>query len=132
MDRTPLSILEEKDYSISWHYRRCDPDLAFVRVTELKTALMDMTANLDLSILDGNQVIEVKNTSINKGKAASLWLNQENWDFIYAAGDDWTDEDLFAVLPEDAVSIKIGSSFSKAAYYIDSVDEHLGFLSDLL
>lgn len=58
---------------------------------------------------------------INKGKAAAIWLAKENWDFILGMGDDWTDEDIFAVLPEDAWSVKVGfAAFTKARFYLES------------
>lgn len=118
--RTPGSFLEEKDYSLAWHYRRCELELAAVRVSELKDALSDLTQNLNIGLLTGNKVIEIKDTTVNKGRAASLWLHADAWDFIFAAGDDWTDEDMFAILPDNAWSIKVGSGISEAHYRTDS------------
>jgi trehalose 6-phosphate synthase/phosphatase len=122
-DRTPGAILEEKEYSLAWHYRLADPELAALRLTELREALMELTANLDLSVLEGDKVLEVKNTIVNKGRAASVWLAGRSWDFILAVGDDRTDEDMFAILPDTAYSIKVGSGISKAKYSVNSVDE---------
>jgi trehalose 6-phosphate synthase/phosphatase len=51
------------------------------------------------------------------------WLARRKWDFILGIGDDWTDEDIFAALPEHAFSIKIGFKPSQARYNMDSVDE---------
>ena len=31
VDRTPGSFIEEKDYSLAWHYRKADPKLALIR-----------------------------------------------------------------------------------------------------
>lgn len=121
--RTPGSRIEEKDYSLAWHYRRCEPELAAVRVSELKEALADLTANLNIGLLHGNKVIEIRDTTVNKGRAASLWLHQAPRDFIFAAGDDGTDEEMFAILPDAAVSIKVGVGMSGARYRADSVEE---------
>ena len=60
---------------------------------------------------------------MNKGRAAELWLKQKNWDFIFAAGDDYTDEEMFDVLPENAYSVKVGLCGSKARFNVDSVNE---------
>ena len=68
-------------------------------------------------------LIQIKSVGIDKGRAALHWLSQKAWDFILAIGDDWTDEDLFAVLPESAYSIKVGMSPSKAKFNLDSVQE---------
>ena len=100
MDRTPGSLIEEKDYSLVWHYRKSEPELASNRARELKEALLQFTTNLGLGVLEGNKVIEVKNAGINKGHAALKWVANEYFDFILAAGDDRTDEDIFHVLPD--------------------------------
>ena len=121
--RTPGSFIEEKSYSLAWHYRRCEPELAAVRVNELKDALEDLTANMNIGLLDGNKVIEIKDTTVNKSRAASIWLNAAEWDFIFSAGDDWTDEEMFKVLPEDAWSIKVGTGISEARYQVDNVED---------
>ncbi len=119
-DRTPGSFIEEKEFSLVWHYRRCDPILATVRSRELKDALLQLIANLEIGVLEGNKVIEIKNTSINKGRAILHWLARKDYDFMFVAGDDWTDEDMFEVLPDWAYSIKIGFGISKARYRLDS------------
>ena len=63
---------------------------------------------MPLKIMRGNKVIEVRVTGVDKGTASQVWLNQKDWDFILAAGDDVTDEDLFAAMPSDALTIKAG------------------------
>jgi trehalose 6-phosphate synthase/phosphatase len=130
-DRTPGSFIEEKDFSLVWHYRKADPKLAPLRARELKDALMQLTANLNLGVLEGNKVIEIKSIGIDKGRAALKWLSRRSWDFIMAIGDDRTDEDVFAVLPESAHSIKVGWSPSKAKYSLDSVEQVRSFLKQL-
>ncbi|MGB2805344.1 MAG: bifunctional alpha,alpha-trehalose-phosphate synthase (UDP-forming)/trehalose-phosphatase [Candidatus Zixiibacteriota bacterium] len=122
-DRTPGSFIEEKDFSLVWHYRKADTELASIRARELKDELLQLTANLNLGILEGSKVIEIKSVGIDKGRAALHWLSRKAWDFILAIGDDWTDEDLFAALPESAYSIKVGVSPSKAKFNLDSVQE---------
>ena len=67
VDRTPGSFIEEKDFSLVWHFRKVDPALSIVRVGELKDVLLHITANLNVGVLEGNKVIEVKDTGINKG-----------------------------------------------------------------
>jgi len=130
-DRTPGSFIEEKEYSLVWHYRRANPELAVIRSRELKETLLDLTQNRDIGVLEGNKVIEVKKVGISKGKAALNWLEKENWDFILAIGDDWTDEDVFEVLPEKAYSVKVGFGFSRAAYRIESPEKVRELLGQL-
>lgn len=123
VDRTPGSLIEEKSYSIAWHYRNVDPALSNVRVGELKDTLSHLISNLGVGVLEGNKVIEIKYTSINKGRAALRWLESGKWDTIISIGDDWTDEYVFEVLPDDAYSIKVGFGPSKAKYRLPSVKE---------
>ncbi|HDP54323.1 MAG TPA: bifunctional alpha,alpha-trehalose-phosphate synthase (UDP-forming)/trehalose-phosphatase [Bacteroidetes bacterium] len=121
-DRTPRSFLEEKNYSLVWHYRNSDPDLGVIRAWELKDELRDLVSNLNLEIMDGDKVIEIKNSGINKGRAAAQQLAMDNFDFIMALGDDWTDEYTFGVMPDNAFTVKVGTKNTKANYYIDSVE----------
>ncbi len=130
-DRTPGSFVEEKEFSLVWHYRRCDPILATVRARELKDALLQLIANLKIGVLEGNKVLEVKNTSINKGRAILHWLAKADYDFILVIGDDWTDEDMFEVVPQEAYSIKVGFGISKAKYRLDDPDEVRNLLKKL-
>lgn len=118
VDRTPGSFLEEKEYSLVWHYRKVDHSLASVRVGELKYILIHATANQNIGVLEGNKVIEIKNSGISKGRAVRHWLNLKKWDFILSVGDDWTDEDVFEVLPENAYSVKVGFGATKAKYKV--------------
>lgn len=120
-DRTPGSFIEEKDYSLAMHYRKADPDLAAARMGELKGDLHNLTANLNLNILEGDKVIEVRDVGVNKGSAA-LWLVKRFApDFVLAVGDDHTDEDVFGALPDSAYTIKVGLGPSQAKYNLDSV-----------
>jgi trehalose 6-phosphate synthase/phosphatase len=134
VERTPGSFIEEKDFSVAWHYRKVDKDFGEKRVREFRDVLLYLTSNLDLQVLEGNKVVEVKNAGVNKGKASMGWINSEDWDFILAIGDDHTDEDTFKALPEGdhAYSIKVGTGQSVARYNIVSVDEVRGLLRGLV
>lgn len=131
VDRTPGSFYEEKDFSLVFHYRKVDPKLAPVRVPELEATLLHLTTHLDLRVLKGNKVIEIKNTGINKGSAVLKWISKTEWDFILAIGDDLTDEDMFAILPEFAYSIKVGLGSSKAKFNVESFHSARLLLSKL-
>jgi trehalose 6-phosphate synthase/phosphatase len=130
-DRLPGAFVEEKEYSVAWHYRRADADLAAIRAAELRDNLVNLTANIDLQVLSGHKVIEVRVSGINKGTAALHWLAQRQVDFILAIGDDWTDEDMFAVLPESAHTIRVGMVQSLARYNVRSYLEIRQLLEQL-
>lgn len=123
VDQTPHSFIEEKNFSLVWHYRKADPDLGIQRAWELKDELHTFTSNLNLEIMDGDKVLEIKYSGVNKGRAALHKLGDEIPDFIFAIGDDWTDEYTFDALPDNAYTVKVGSKTTKASYYIESVDK---------
>ncbi|MCF7842976.1 MAG: bifunctional alpha,alpha-trehalose-phosphate synthase (UDP-forming)/trehalose-phosphatase, partial [Lentisphaeria bacterium] len=131
IDRTPGAILEEKDYSLVWHCRKVDSEFASRRTLELMEDLVQLTAHLSLNVLQGHRVIEVKNANVDKGRAVAQWLNQRDWDFILSIGDDWTDEDVFRVLPDHGWSIRVGDTDSHAKYWVPDVNRVLSLLDSL-
>ncbi len=118
VDRLPGALLEEKEFSLAWHFRRADPEQAPIRAKELLDDLAGYTRNIDVQVLEGNKVIEVRNTGVTKGTAAMEWVSGYNPDFILAIGDDWTDEDLFRALPASAFSVRVGLANTAARYYL--------------
>ena len=121
VDRTPGSFIEEKNYSLAWHYRKTDPDFGNLRANELNTVLTSLTANDDLSVLNGNKVMEIKSSNVNKGRATVRVMGEHDYDFVFAIGDDWTDEFMFQELPESAVTVKVGRHKTAAKYYINGI-----------
>ncbi len=124
VDRTPGSFIEEKEFSLVWHYRKVDSQLAEIRAVELKETLLSYASSFKLEVMDGNRVLEIKDINVNKGKAVMEWLKDvKEGDFIFAAGDDFTDENIFNVLPEYAYSVKVGLGHSRARYNVLTVKE---------
>ncbi|MEM6397244.1 MAG: bifunctional alpha,alpha-trehalose-phosphate synthase (UDP-forming)/trehalose-phosphatase [Bacteroidota bacterium] len=130
--RTPGSFVEEKDYSLAWHYRGIDRDLGQKRVREFRDMLAYLIQNQDLQVLEGNKVVEIKNAGVNKGKATQHWVGQKPWDFILGIGDDSTDEDIFKAMPKTGVSIKVGGGRTSARYALSSVSEVREMFKELL
>ncbi len=76
----------------------------------------------------GDKVIEVKSSELNKGKAAMEVVAHYQPDFIFAIGDDATDEDMFLELPEEAITVKVGNKKSAAQYYVESQEEAVSLI----
>ena len=123
MDRTPGSLIEEKAFSVAWHFRNTDPDLGQRRANQLKSTLQDLIANNNLEILEGDKVIEIKVSGVNKGRSACKMLLGKKHDFIFSIGDDWTDEFMFKELPENTYTVKVGLKKTIAKYYIDGTTQ---------
>jgi trehalose 6-phosphate synthase/phosphatase len=123
VDRSPGTFIEEKNYSLAWHYRNTDPDFGNKRASELTTVLTSLIANDDLTVLSGNKVLEIKSSGVNKGRAAMRMLAEDKYDFVFAIGDDWTDEFMFQELPESSVTVKVGLQKTHAKYYLDNTQK---------
>jgi trehalose 6-phosphate synthase/phosphatase len=132
VDRIAGSLIEEKDYSLAWHYRKADPRISERHIREIANDLLNLTANSNLKVLEGSKVLEVKSANLNKGVTAQQWLSREKWDFVIAIGDDVTDEDLFKALPKSAWSIKVRAGVSAAKLSLDSPDEVRVLLKELM
>jgi trehalose 6-phosphate synthase/phosphatase len=122
-DRLPGATVEEKEYSLVWHYRGADPEQGEPFAHELVDNLNALTGNVDVQVMQANKAIEVRMAGINKGTIARELIAENGYDFILAIGDDTTDEDLFAVLPDRAYSIKVGAAHSHAKYNCRDVEE---------
>jgi trehalose 6-phosphate synthase/phosphatase len=131
-DRCPGSFIEEKEFALAWHYRNADTELGFLKSRELFTNLNDLTAHLDFQVVEGRKVIEARPRGIDKGTAALIWLSVAPYDFIFAVGDDRTDEDMFRVIPPDAYSIRVGLIQSAARFNLNQQKDLLTLLSTFL
>jgi trehalose 6-phosphate synthase/phosphatase len=124
VDRTPGSLVEEKEFSVVWHYRMADPEFGEWLANELVSTLEQMLAETELRAFRGQKIVEVKPMWANKGEViGQLAGAAPEVDFCLAAGDDRTDEDLFARLPENAWTIHIGDRHTRAKYCLSNPHE---------
>lgn len=130
--RTPHSHMEMKDTALVWHYRDVDPWLAELRVNQLLNALITPCTRHNLILMKGNKILEIKSPEFSKGSEARRILSNGKYDFVIAIGDDTTDEDMFAALPEDAITIKVGINTKVARYNLPKQSMTLEFLKDLI
>jgi trehalose 6-phosphate synthase/phosphatase len=126
------SLIEEKQNTLSWHYRNTHSDLGFVRSRELLNNLMQLTSNTPLQVIDGNKVLEVRLTGVDKGITALKLYNHFNPEFTLCIGDDTTDEDMFKALEKKAYTIKIGNDATAANYNIPTQADVLPFLYQVI
>ena len=123
VNRTPGSFIEEKDYSLVWHYRKVETGLGELRTRELTSHLKYLSSNSNLQVLEGDMVVEIKDREVNKGRTAAQWLQKFDKDFTMAVGDDFTDEDTFKAMPKDSFTIKVGRKNSAARYSVNDYKE---------
>lgn len=129
--RTPGSFVEEKDFSLAWHYRKVETALGELRAKEIATNFKYQIADRGLQLLEGHKVIEIKSILINKGVAVEKWLKKNPAAFNLAIGDDMTDEDTFKAMPAGSITIKVGIGPSEAQYFIESPEKVSELLDNL-
>ena len=132
VQRSPGSFVEEKTHTLAWHYRNVHPELGFIRSRELLDNLHHLVRNTPLQIIDGNKVIEVRISGVDKGSVAKKFLQDADYDFIMAFGDDKTDEDMFKALADKAVTVKIGTGHTAAQYNLTNQGEVVHLLKRLI
>ncbi len=129
--KTPRARLEIKETSLVFHYRDVDVWLAEMRVSQLVNELLAPCLRRSLQIMKGNKIIEVKSGECTKGSEALRLIGRGDYDFVLAMGDDTTDEEMFAALPPQAITIKVGTPSAAAHYTIPGQEQALHFLAML-
>jgi trehalose 6-phosphate synthase/phosphatase len=132
VDRTPGSLVEEKEFALVWHYRMADPEFGSWLANELVSNLEQMLAETELRAYRGQKIVEVKPVWANKGEVLTRLADETGTpDFLFAAGDDRTDEDLFERLSETAWTVHVGTRQTRARYRVASPAELHALLARL-
>jgi trehalose 6-phosphate synthase/phosphatase len=131
--RCANTFIEEKEFSMVWHYRNANVEQGKLRAFELVSELNDYIHNRHLQILPGNKIVEVRHSGINKGNFVKRHIQQDKYDYILTIGDDRTDEDMFYALihTENTFTIKVGPEASYAKYNLHSPQMVVSLLEDL-
>ena len=120
--RTPGSLIEVKSVALAWHYRMADQQAGARRANELRLHLTQLLSNQPVEILAGHKVLEIRPYGVNKGRIVpQLTPDRLSSTAVLAIGDDRTDEDLFAAVPPDAVTIRVGPGPTRARFRLESV-----------
>jgi trehalose 6-phosphate synthase/phosphatase len=119
---TPGARVELKTASLAWHYRQADPGFGERQAHELRMLLGDVLSNQPLEVLEGNKVVEIRFRGFSKALVA-LRTPFQPQSTIVAFGDDRSDEDLFRALPENAITVAVGSTAPAAAFAVPGTDD---------
>jgi len=117
------SFIEDKLFSVAWHYRNSDPQSGYSSSRQLIAELNDRIKDEDLRVLDGNKVVEILSRSAGKGKAVARLLEGNDYDFILSIGDDTTDEEMFEyfAVNKSAFTIKVGEGNTMAKFNAENI-----------
>ncbi|EEB06806.1 trehalose-6-phosphate phosphatase Tpp1 [Schizosaccharomyces japonicus yFS275] len=143
-DRTQGSSIEEKRCSMTWHYRKADPENGAFQALECQALLEDLVVSkYDVEIMAGKANIEIRPSSINKGGIVKQIIEDYPVNarpgFVFCAGDDRTDEDMFRSLQKSDIdkkamfAVTIGSSnkLSIAEWHLPEPQSVIDLLADL-
>ncbi len=129
--KTVGSMVETKRFSFSFHYRNVAAHIG-EQVADGLIERLGENLPKTVEIHRGKKVVEVRPAGIHKGVALGDLQRLIGADFALAAGDDRTDEDMFANAPEGSYSIKIGPGETQARFRLASVTELRGFLLETI
>jgi trehalose 6-phosphate synthase/phosphatase len=131
--RCANSLVEEKEYSMVWHYRNANIEQGKLRAFELVSELNEYIHNRHLQVLMGNKIVEVRQSGINKGTILKKIIEKADYDYVFAIGDDRTDEDMFRELirRDNTVTIKVGPEASYAQYNLHNPQMVISLLNGM-
>jgi trehalose 6-phosphate synthase/phosphatase len=125
VDRIPGSFVEEKNYALVWHYRLAEPEFG----EWLANELVSMLAETEVRAVRGSKIVEVKPVWASKGEVfAQLLATQPEPDFLFAAGNDRSDEDLFERMPSGSWTVHVGAGPTRAAFVVPNSQSVQGLL----
>jgi trehalose 6-phosphate synthase/phosphatase len=131
--RVAGSFVEEKTASLAWHYRQVDPGYGASQARALRLKLAETFVHGPMEVLPGDKVVEVRPRGVHKGRVVAQVLDGvPPGTFVAAFGDDRTDEDLFAGLPEGSLSVHAGGKPSRATHRVSGPGEVRKVLAALL
>ncbi len=117
VERTPGSFIEEKEFSLVWHYRLSESRFSDWLAQELVAMLEDMLAETELRAIRGRKIVEVRPGWLHKGAVAKRFVEICGpAEFQMAVGDDRTDEDLFEALETASWTVHVGTGRSRARF----------------
>lgn len=130
--RTPGSFVERKSAMLAWHWRRADPERGRRQESELRLHLAELLSNVAVEVIVGDHVVEVRPQGVHKGRAVALATARcIPAALVLAIGDDRTDDDLFAVLGPEHVSMRVGLRAGRSTLRVEGPAETRAFLTEL-
>lgn len=100
---TPGSRAEHKTRSVGFHYRQASQPEEALADLRRRAAAID-----GLKLVEGKKIIELTDSSVDKGAALLELKRSVGVDRVLFMGDDVTDETAFAVLEPGDVGIHVG------------------------
>jgi len=113
-EKTPGSIIEQKQIAVVWHFRNADSEIRLSAAEACRADLKELFAKngWDLELTHGKTILEVCPGSVNKGAIALRLVDKSQTggfetDFVICLGDDLTDKDMCALTCELQYNIDV-------------------------
>jgi trehalose 6-phosphate synthase/phosphatase len=129
--KLPGSFIEEKEFSLVWHFRNSDIELSKSRKNGLLDELSSILDVYSLAVTTEVKSIEIRQKGFSKQRMVSAILKRGQYDFVSCFGDDYTDEEVFKVLPEFAYTFKVGIEQTAAKFILRDSDDLLRLLCSM-
>jgi len=137
-ERTPGSLLEAKQFSITWHFQDANPQFGSWQAYELREHLSALCTSLGVDVISERKTLELKPTQISKVatmrrilseiESNSLGSTMCCFMFALSGGNSREDEELFAMFRElsnppirNVVTCKVGKSSLAADRFVSSI-----------
>jgi trehalose 6-phosphate phosphatase len=119
--------LERKPMSVAAHLRRVDP----ADKPAAAAATDALVGPWRGKVIRGKEIVEFTLARATKGDAITTLRSRVGASAVFYAGDDVTDEDVFAVLDEVDVGVKVGPGDTRAQYRVSGPDDVVEVLEAL-
>ena len=110
--RTGGATIERKPAAVVVHYRQVADEDRPVLLADVARIAAEHPA---LVVAEGKCVVELSAHAANKGQALRALRADVGADMVLFAGDDFTDEHVFAMLEPADIGIKVGAGATRAA-----------------
>ena len=132
----PDSYIEEKVYSLGWHYRPVQNSMKAAQAgrqleTELKEFFRQTGREKEWMVTNDEMVVEINTAAADKGTSASVIAGEGTYDLIMAMGDSSTDEFMFRALPNHQ-TVKVGTGVTAARHTVKDVTAVRNLLKHLV
>jgi trehalose 6-phosphate phosphatase len=120
--------VEVKPASVVLHVREAEPEDGARSAAELRAHAEDVTG---VHVLPGHGVVELLTRATSKARAIAELREEVGAGAVVFAGDDRTDEEVFASLGDEDCAIRVGPGETTARHRLAGPPEVLRFLRKL-
>jgi trehalose 6-phosphate phosphatase len=114
----PGSAVEVKRQGVGFHYRRANEGEAERAVDSILTWAEERP---EIKVTMGKMIVEMSISPHHKGDAVLALKEEAGAECVVFIGDDTTDENVFAMLGESDIGIKVGPGETAADYRVDDI-----------